>query len=230
MSPTARLVLVVVIVAALARGALHVVSFGLPVSNDDAILLLMARALLHGELATTLWNQPYNGALDAYLLAPLLAVLPHHAAYRLYQALGAVLLVLLVFRLARRLGGSAAGWAGAVAAAFGRAVHGAHGGDRSAAELPDAARHRLSAARRDGRGCRGRAEPAPPLSCWRGLRPGGLELVARDPGLRGDGRSACGSRACGRAPARPRSSGPAWRWGLCRSSCRGSSARRARAS
>ncbi|HEY8231770.1 MAG TPA: hypothetical protein VIJ10_03815 [Vicinamibacteria bacterium] len=119
MSPTARLVLVVVIVAALARGALHVVSFGLPVSNDDAILLLMARALLHGELATTLWNQPYNGALDAYLLAPLLAVLPHHAAYRLYQALGAVLLVLLVFRLARRLGGSAAGWAGAVAAAFG---------------------------------------------------------------------------------------------------------------
>ena len=119
MSPTARLVLVVVIVAALARGALHVVSFGLPVSNDDAILLLMARALLHGELATTLWNQPYNGALDAYLLAPLLAVLPHHAAYRLYQALGAALLVLLVFRLARRLGGSAAGWAGAVAAAFG---------------------------------------------------------------------------------------------------------------
>ena len=51
----------------------------LPVSNDDAILLLMGRHVLGGELATTLWNQPYNGALDAYLLAPLLAVLPHHA-------------------------------------------------------------------------------------------------------------------------------------------------------
>jgi hypothetical protein len=79
----------------------------------------MGRAVLHGELATTLWNQPYNGALDAYLLAPLLAVMPHHAAYRLYQALGAALLAWLVFLLARRLSGPAAGWAGALAAAWG---------------------------------------------------------------------------------------------------------------
>ena len=41
-----------------------------PVSNDDAIPLLMARHVLQGELATILWNQPYNGTLDAYLLAP----------------------------------------------------------------------------------------------------------------------------------------------------------------
>ena len=41
----------------------------------------MARHVLKGELATTLWNQPYNGALDAYLLAPGLALAPHHFVY-----------------------------------------------------------------------------------------------------------------------------------------------------
>lgn len=105
--------------ALLARGSLHRVTFGLPVSNDDAILLLMGRHVLRGELATTLWNQPYNGALDAYLLAPLLALLPHHGAYRLYQLAGAVLLVVLVALLARRLGGRGAGWAAALLAACG---------------------------------------------------------------------------------------------------------------
>jgi hypothetical protein len=112
-------VLALVAAFAAARGPLHRATLGLPVSNDDAILLLMGRHVLGGELATTLWNQPYNGALDAYLLAPLLAVLPHQAAYRLYQLLGASLLVVLVFLLARRLGGPAAGWAGALLAAWG---------------------------------------------------------------------------------------------------------------
>ena len=119
MGPTTRRILVVLAVAGFARGALHLATFQLPVSNDDAILLLMGQALLRGELATTLWNQPYNGALDAYLLAPLLAVLPHHAAYRVYQALCAALLVWLAFLLARRLGGEDAGWAAALAAAVG---------------------------------------------------------------------------------------------------------------
>ncbi len=119
MGPTARRILVVVAMAVLARGALHWVTFRLPVSNDDAILLLMGQAVLRGELATTLWNQPYNGALDAYLLAPLLAFLPQHAAYRLYQLTCAALLVLLVFLLARRVGGPSAGWAGALVAAWG---------------------------------------------------------------------------------------------------------------
>jgi hypothetical protein len=118
-SSTLRRILVVVSAALVARGALHWITFQLPVSNDDAILLLMGQAVLRGELATTLWNQPYNGALDAYLLAPLLALLPHHAAYRLYQLLCGALLVWLVSRLARRLGGPAAGWAGALVAACG---------------------------------------------------------------------------------------------------------------
>jgi len=56
-------------VFAVIRGPLHRSTFALPVSNDDAILLLMARHVLRGELGTILWNQPYNGALDAYLLA-----------------------------------------------------------------------------------------------------------------------------------------------------------------
>jgi hypothetical protein len=102
-----------------ARGPLHRATFQLPVSNDDAILLLMGRHVLRGEVATTLWNQPYNGALDAYLLAPLLAGLPHHLAYRLYQFLCALLLAVLVGLLARRLSGPAAGWAGALLAAWG---------------------------------------------------------------------------------------------------------------
>jgi hypothetical protein len=104
---------------ALFRGPLHWATRSLPVSNDDAIPLLMARQILRGELSTTLWNQPYNGALDAYLLAPLRALLSHHAAFRLYEALCAVLLGLLVARLAGRAEGKAAAWAGAFLVATG---------------------------------------------------------------------------------------------------------------
>ena len=122
-SPTARRSLAVLALAVAflaARGPLHRATFRLPVSNDDAVLLLMGRHVLRGELATILWNQPYNGALDAYLLAPLLAALPDpHAAYRLYEVLCAALLVALVGLLARRLGGPRAGWAGALLAAWG---------------------------------------------------------------------------------------------------------------
>jgi hypothetical protein len=104
---------------ALARGPLHRATFALPVSNDDAIPLLIARHLLAGEAATILWNQPYNGTLDAFLLAPLLAALPHHAAFRLYELLCALAMVALCGSLARRAGGEAAGWAAAALAATG---------------------------------------------------------------------------------------------------------------
>jgi hypothetical protein len=122
MTPVARSTVAVLALAGAAvafRGPLHAATFALPVSNDDAILLLMGRHVLKGELSTTLWNQPYNGALDAYLLAPLLAALPHHGAYRLYQAVCAALLALLAFLLGRRLGGPAAGFAAALLAACG---------------------------------------------------------------------------------------------------------------
>jgi hypothetical protein len=104
---------------ALARGPLHRATFSLPVSNDDAIPLLMARHLLRGELATTLWNQPYNGALDAYLLAPGLLLARAHDVFRAYEVLCAALLVLLVFLLARELAGRRAGFTAAALAAVG---------------------------------------------------------------------------------------------------------------
>ena len=102
------------------RGPLHRITFALPVSNDDAILLLMARHIVKGEFATVLWNQPYNGALDAYLLAPGLLLASHHAVFRAYETLLALLLVLLAGLLARRVAGDpVAGWAAAGLAAFG---------------------------------------------------------------------------------------------------------------
>ncbi|HVR71498.1 MAG TPA: hypothetical protein VMT87_11710 [Vicinamibacteria bacterium] len=89
----------------------------LPVSNDDAIPLLMARHVLRGELSTILWNQPYNGALDAYLLAPALLLGPPHAVFRAYEVLCAVLLVAAIGLAGRALGGPSAGaWAALLAA------------------------------------------------------------------------------------------------------------------
>ena len=104
---------------ALARGPLHRATFALPVSNDDAIPLLMARHLLRGELSTTLWNQPYNGALDAYLLAPGLLAFSAHDVFRAYELAGALLLVGLVFLLARAAASPTAGWVAAGLAALG---------------------------------------------------------------------------------------------------------------
>src|SRR5262249_27036943 len=112
-------------VVLLVRGPLHRVTYALPVSNDDAILLLMARHILRGELATILWNQPYNGALDAYLLAPLVALGGHHAGVRAYEIVCAVRLAVLVCLLARRApdapfaDGRVAAGAGALLGAWG---------------------------------------------------------------------------------------------------------------
>jgi hypothetical protein len=112
-------VLALAVTALAVRGPLHAVTFALPVSNDDAILLLMARHVLRGELATTLWNQNYNGALDAYVLAPIVALFGHHLGFRLYEASCAVLLAICAGALARRIAGPAAGWSAALLAAWG---------------------------------------------------------------------------------------------------------------
>jgi hypothetical protein len=102
-----------------ARLPLHLVTWPLPVSNDDAIPLLMARHVLRGELSTILWNQPYNGTLDTYLLAPGLSVAGHHAVFRTYEAVGGLLLVVAAAALAGRLQGRTAAWAAAALAAVG---------------------------------------------------------------------------------------------------------------
>jgi hypothetical protein len=102
-----------------ARGPLHRTTHALPVSNDDAIPLLMARHVLRGEPATILWSQPYNGALDAYLLAPGLVLADPHTTFRAYEILCGLALVLLAGGLAACIGGERAGWAAAALAAVG---------------------------------------------------------------------------------------------------------------
>jgi hypothetical protein len=102
---------------AAARLPLHLVTWGRPVSNDDAIPLLMARHVLRGELSTILWNQPYNGTLDTYLLAPGLLAGSPHTVFRVYEVLCGILLVVAAAAIAARIGGaSAAAAAGALAA------------------------------------------------------------------------------------------------------------------
>ena len=155
----------------------------------------MGRHVLKGELATTLWNQPYNGALDAYLLAPLLAVLPHHEAYRLYQLLCAALLVVLAGLLARPARRARRRLRGGAARGLGHSVRGADDRDRTAAELPRPARHGLSAGRRSrlvrrGPAGGGAASRARTRGCARlrpGVRPRRVVLLARDPCLRRHG-------------------------------------------
>jgi len=121
MTPRRRSILGLGVAAVLAvvRAPLHLVTHALPVSNDDAIPLLIARHILKGELATILWNQPYNGTLDAYLLAPGLLFGSAHAVFRAYEAACGALLVLIVGLLTRRIAGEAAGWSAAFLAAVG---------------------------------------------------------------------------------------------------------------
>jgi hypothetical protein len=109
----------IVLMLAAARVPLHRATAALPVSNDDAIPLMMAERALHGELSTILWNQPYNGTLDAYLLAPALVPLSPHAAFRVYEALCGLALIALAGLLARAAAGERAGWAAALLAACG---------------------------------------------------------------------------------------------------------------
>src|SRR5688572_18724262 len=67
------------------RGALHLATWRLPLSNDDAIPMLQAGLLLRGQPTTTLINQPYNGTLDSWLMAPALLVAEPQVVFRLYE-------------------------------------------------------------------------------------------------------------------------------------------------
>ena len=109
----------VLFLLAAVRLPLHRATAALPVSNDDAIPLMMAERILHGELSTILWNQPYNGTLDAYLLAPGLLLASPHTAFRAYEALCGLGLVLVVGLLGRAVAGERAGWMAAALAACG---------------------------------------------------------------------------------------------------------------
>src|SRR5206468_1455851 len=68
---------------------------------------------------TILWNQPYNGTLDTYLLAPGLGVAGPHAVFRLYEAVCGLLLVAAIAAVAGYIGGGAAAVAAGALAAVG---------------------------------------------------------------------------------------------------------------
>ena len=109
----------VLLLTAAARLPLHRQTVALPVSNDDAIPLMMAGRVLHGELSTILWNQPYNGTLDTYLLAPGLLAGSPHSVFRVYEALCGIALVALAGLLACAVAGERAGWMSALLAGVG---------------------------------------------------------------------------------------------------------------
>lgn len=94
-----------------ARGPLHRLAASLPLTNDDALVVLMARAVAGGEPVASFWNQPYGGTLDAWLLAPFSRWLAPASLFRAHEWLGAALVVFLSGLLARRCSGEAAGWA-----------------------------------------------------------------------------------------------------------------------
>jgi hypothetical protein len=79
----------------------------------------MARHVLRGELSTILWNQPYNGTLDTYLLAPGLSLAGAHAVFRTYEAVCGILLVLAAAAAAGRVHSRTAAWSAAALAAVG---------------------------------------------------------------------------------------------------------------
>jgi hypothetical protein len=104
---------------AAARAALHATTFALPLSNDDAIPMIQSWLLLQGQPTTTLINQPYNGTLDSWLMAPGLLFLSPHAVFRLYELAGGAALVVVCAWMASRLGGYRAAVAAGLLAAFG---------------------------------------------------------------------------------------------------------------
>jgi hypothetical protein len=114
-----RLALACVVVFVATHAGLLRATFGLPLSTDDAVPMIQVHMLRHGQPVTTLINQPYNGALDTYLIAPLTFFFSAHNAFRLYQLLAAAALVAGIAALARRAASREAAWAAALLASVG---------------------------------------------------------------------------------------------------------------
>lgn len=75
-----------------------------PADADEAVVGLMARAALGGELRTFFWGQEYGGSQEALALAALLAAgMPTAVAMELLPLAGAAGLAVLVWRNGRRL-------------------------------------------------------------------------------------------------------------------------------
>lgn len=88
---------------------------GIP-DSDEAIVGLMVRHALHGELTTFYWGQPYGGSQEALLTVPLFAVFgAGYTALRVVPIVLSGVAAFLVWRVGRRtLPGSAPALAGAL--------------------------------------------------------------------------------------------------------------------
>ena len=83
--------------------------------SDEAVTGIMAQRILHGDFPIYFGEQSYQGALEQYLQAPILAILPDTPlSLRLVQLALSVVICVLVYVVATRVVGSR--WAGALAA------------------------------------------------------------------------------------------------------------------
>ena len=77
---------------------------GAMIDADEALVGIQAERILHGQYPVYFYSQPYMGVLEAYLAAPLVALLgPTGWALRLVPIALSPLLVYLTWRLARAL-------------------------------------------------------------------------------------------------------------------------------
>ncbi len=107
MRPAHRLLLALVVLAAVVRLPFWLEALRLPPDGDTAIVGLMAR---HGLFAPTFWGQPYGSPLDAWVAAPFVALFGNTLlAVRLPVFLLGLALVPLSFALGGRLHPAAAG-------------------------------------------------------------------------------------------------------------------------
>lgn len=75
---------------------------GIP-DSDEAIVGLMVRHALHGEVSTFYWGQPYGGSQEAILTVPLFAVFgASYTALRVVPIVLSAVAALLVWRVGRR--------------------------------------------------------------------------------------------------------------------------------
>jgi hypothetical protein len=81
--------------------------------SDEAIVGLMARDVVHGHFRTFFWGQPYGGAIEPVLSAPIVALAPTTViGLKLVPVILAAIAALIVWRIGRRTLGP---WPGAVA-------------------------------------------------------------------------------------------------------------------
>jgi hypothetical protein len=73
------------------------------INADEAVIGLMARAVLHGDIAVFYWGQTYGGSLETLLLAPIVAVFDGRLALQILPAIESVAVVALTFAVARRI-------------------------------------------------------------------------------------------------------------------------------